>query len=47
MLESLAISNDWNGYDKMLERIETSGVWYRAFFTDIEEGMLYKYAIEG
>lgn len=36
---------DWNGYDKMLERIETSGVWY-GFFTDIEEGMLYKYAIE-
>ena len=29
----------------MLERIETSGVWY-GFFTDIEEGMLYKYAIE-
>ena len=29
--------NDWNGYDKMLERIETSGVWY-GFFTDIEEG---------
>lgn len=37
--------NDWNGYDKMLERIETSGVWY-GFFTDIKEGMLYKYAIE-
>lgn len=37
--------NDWNGYDKMLERIETSGVWY-GFFTDIEEGMLYKYAIK-
>lgn len=37
--------NGWNGYDKMLERIETSGVWY-GFFTDIEEGMLYKYAIE-
>ena len=37
--------NDWNGYDKMLERIETSGVWY-GFFTDIEEGMLYKYSIE-
>ena len=37
--------NDWNGYDKMLERIETSGVWY-GFFTDIEAGMLYKYAIE-
>ena len=37
--------NGWNGYDKMLERIETSGVWY-VFFTDIEEGMLYKYAIE-
>lgn len=37
--------NDWNGYDKMLEKIETSGVWY-GFFTDIEEGMLYKYAIE-
>ena len=26
--------NGWNGYDKMLERIETSGVWY-GFFTDI------------
>lgn len=37
--------NGWNGYDRMLERIETSGVWY-GFFTDIEEGMLYKYAIE-
>ena len=37
--------NGWNGYDKMLERIETSGVWY-GFFTDITEGMLYKYAIE-
>ena len=37
--------NGWNGYDKMLEKIETSGVWY-GFFTDIEEGMLYKYAIE-
>ena len=37
--------NDWNGNDKMHERIEKSGVWY-GFFTDIEEGMLYKYAIE-
>ena len=37
--------NDWNCIDKMIVRIETSGVWY-GFFTDIEEGMLYKYAIE-
>ena len=37
--------NNWDGYDKTLERIETSGVWY-GFFTDIKEGMLYKYAIE-
>lgn len=38
--------NSWDGYDKSLERIGTTGVWY-GFFTDISEGMLYKYAIEG
>lgn len=38
--------NDWNGYDKMLEKIGTTGIWY-GFFTDIKEGMLYKYAIDG
>ena len=37
--------NGWNGWDKMLEPIESSGIWY-GFFTDIEENMLYKYAIE-
>ncbi|MBQ9598479.1 MAG: 1,4-alpha-glucan branching protein GlgB [Clostridia bacterium] len=37
--------NGWNGWDKMLSPIESSGIWY-GFFTDIEENMLYKYAIE-
>lgn len=37
--------NGWSGWDKMLEPIESSGIWY-GFFTDIEENMLYKYAIE-
>ena len=37
--------NDWtgNGYD--LEKIGTTGVWYGTF-SDITEGMLYKYAIK-
>lgn len=37
--------NGWDGHDKTLERIETSGIWY-GFFTDVSEGMLYKYAID-
>ncbi len=37
--------NGWDGWDKKLEPIETSGIWY-GFFTDIKENMLYKYAIE-
>lgn len=37
--------NGWDGYDKQLEKIGTTGVWY-GFFTDIEEDALYKYAIK-
>lgn len=38
--------NNWDGEDKQLEKIGTTGVWY-GFFTDISEGMIYKYAIDG
>ena len=38
--------NGWNGYDKPLSLIGSTGIWY-GFFTDIKEGMLYKYAIDG
>lgn len=37
--------NDWEAGSRPLEKIGTTGVWY-GFFTDIEEGMLYKYAVE-
>ena len=37
--------NGWNGFDKMLQPIGMTGIWY-GFFTDIKEGELYKYAIE-
>lgn len=37
--------NGWNGFDKELSKITTTGIWY-GFFTDIEEGSLYKYAIQ-
>lgn len=36
--------NGWDGADKELERIGTTGIWY-GFFTDLNEGDLYKYAI--
>ncbi len=38
--------NNWDGEDKQLDKIGTTGVWY-GFFTDISEGMIYKYAIDG
>lgn len=34
----------WQGTQKPLQKIATTGIWY-GFFEDIEEGMLYKYAI--
>ena len=37
--------NNWDGFDKTLSKITTTGVWY-GFFTDIQEGSLYKYAIQ-
>ncbi len=36
--------NNWSGGGKALELIGTTGVWY-GYFEDIEEGMLYKYAV--
>lgn len=36
--------NGWDGHDKPLSLIGSTGIWY-GFFTDIREGMLYKYAI--
>ena len=36
--------DNWQGNQKPLERIKTTGIWY-GFFEDIKEGMLYKYAI--
>lgn len=38
--------NGWDGEDKPLEKIGTTGVWY-GFFTDLSEGTVYKYAIDG
>ncbi|MDD6482991.1 MAG: 1,4-alpha-glucan branching protein GlgB [Clostridiales bacterium] len=38
--------NGWSGHDKKLEPIGSTGIWY-GFFTDIKEGWLYKYAIDG
>lgn len=38
--------NDWQAGVRPLEKIGTTGVWY-GFYTDLEEGMLYKYAVEG
>ena len=37
--------NGWTGDGKYLEKIESTGIWY-GFFTDIDEGMLYKYSVE-
>ena len=36
--------DNWQGTQKPLKRIKTTGIWY-GFFEDIEEGMFYKYAI--
>ena len=47
--KSVSLVGDFNGWqprDRYLYRIGTTGVWY-GFYTDIEEGMLYKYAVEG
>lgn len=38
--------NGWNTKERQLRKIGTTGVWC-GFYEDIEEGMLYKYAIEG
>lgn len=38
--------NGWNSNSDVLEKIGTTGVWY-GFYENIDEGMLYKYAIEG
>lgn len=37
--------NGWDGHDKHLSKINTTGIWY-GFFTDIKDGDMYKYAIE-
>jgi 1,4-alpha-glucan branching enzyme len=37
--------NNWNSKERYLYRIGTTGVWY-GFYTDLEEGSIYKYAIE-
>ncbi|MDD6735714.1 MAG: 1,4-alpha-glucan branching protein GlgB [Clostridiales bacterium] len=47
--KSVALVGDfdgWRGKDRLLQSIGTTGVWY-GVFDDIEEGMLYKYAITG
>ena len=36
--------DNWQGTEKPLEKIKTTGIWY-GFFEDIKEGMLYKYAV--
>jgi len=36
--------NNWSNEDTPLEKIGTTGVWY-GVFDNIEEGMLYKYAV--
>ena len=36
--------NGWNNFNKPLEKIGSTGVWY-GVFDDIKEGDLYKYAI--
>ncbi|MDD6214789.1 MAG: 1,4-alpha-glucan branching protein GlgB [Firmicutes bacterium] len=38
--------NRWEGHDKPLEKIGTTGVWY-GYFEDVKEGQIYKYAIHG
>ena len=46
--EAVYLTGDFNGWkypDKVLEKIASTGIWY-GFFTDIIEGMLYKYAIK-
>ena len=37
--------DSWQGRDKPLQKIATTGIWYGEF-GDLEEGMLYKYAIQ-
>ncbi len=36
--------NSWNDHERPLQKIGTTGVWYREF-SDIKEGDIYKYAI--
>lgn len=36
--------NSWNNFDRPLEKIGTTGVWY-GVFQDIKEGDIYKFAI--
>ncbi len=38
--------NNWSVSDRPLEKIGTTGVWC-GFYTDIKEGMLYKYVVKG
>ena len=45
--ENVCITGDfdgWQGNQRPLEKIKTTGIWY-GYFEDIAEGMLYKYAI--
>ncbi len=45
--ENVALCGDfdnWQGNQKFLTKISTTGIWF-GVFDDIEEGMLYKYAI--
>ncbi len=45
--EKVCLTGDfdgWQGNQKPLEKIKTTGIWY-GFFEDVKEGMLYKYAI--
>jgi 1,4-alpha-glucan branching enzyme len=37
--------NGWDGFDKNLSKITTTGIWY-GFFADVNEGEMYKYAIQ-
>lgn len=43
---AVALTGDFDGWrgTKAMEKIGTTGVWY-GYFEDIEEGMLYKYAV--
>ena len=46
--EAVRVVGDWNNWSENthpLQRLSTTGIWY-GFFTDIKEGVCYKYAID-